>query len=161
MIDERRSHLFEGPQSYSACLEPMPSRSKLIYRDNWEARRMFPWKCHWLRAGFPQLGLVFIFLRATLQHRSSVALGCPKDFTTLETRIPQQRSRHSFEVSLFEPFACLSWGWGKKNNYFSSQFVLEKQLLPGHLATTSLTTRTEHINKKVGALRLNRLCRFS
>lgn len=45
MINGRNSYLLEGLWFHSVCLESKQSSSKLIYRDNWENGKAFPWRC--------------------------------------------------------------------------------------------------------------------
>lgn len=127
MIDERSSHLFEGLWFHSACLEPMPCSSKLIYRDNWETRRAFPWKCHWLRARFTNSVFAFLICVSWEPHSSTAVPQLWDAHRALPHCKPDSsaRGRNSFEVNI-----CLHLVGGKRNNYFPFQFVLEKQLLP-------------------------------
>lgn len=169
MIDERHSHLFEGLWFHSACLEPMPSSSKLTHRDNWETGEASQWKCRWLRARVTDSVLFWLSSSVYLENRTPAQQvhdsGLPTGLYLMLNGIPQQRGGHSFEMSHLP--ASNGGRWARGTTIFLSSLFWRNSCFPRQLVNFFLNLKKITSNKngvknlKVGALRLNKLCSFS
>ena len=102
MINGRNSHLLEGLRFHSVCLVSKQSSSKLIYRDNWENGKAFPWRCGKLKARVISFFFDSFFCLSTIVFYSTevpssrMSMGLSSLENTFSIRMVGTPYRHPF-----------------------------------------------------------------